>query len=425
MTAHTNKSDKEANKMKITGIKGYHLSLPMHSCSVSGGTSDHSGNLYRNIPEEETASWAKLIPQFTSVRSLLIEMHTDDGVVGYGEVESDYGPSPVFRLACENLIGADPSEIQYNMRERVAGRSNTGRTDAPHPSLPVIREMAGLEFAMWDIAGKCAGLPVYDLLGGRMREKQAVSVIIGQKPVEQCLKEIQEALSVGIRTIKLRVGANDKRDIELLKEIRDAFGWEIILRADAGGAWGNVTEAVRVLREMDPYNLQYVEHALNRYDAESYRRLREMTGIPICMSVEDGGSMPQTFTALTRTAEIVRLDAADVISLSPAQAGGILGFTQVAAFSEGAGIEVIADRSLGGLSQAILLHAAATGNSCDYAQTVIPNGFASGCEEDYVCQPLTQNNGFMVAPAGPGFGVTLDPEKIKKFCIAEESVGEC
>ena len=194
-------------------------------------------------------------------------------------------------------------------------------------------------------------------------------------------------------------------------------------RVDADGAWGNVTEAVRVLRELYNYNIQYAEGCLNKSDAESYRRIREMAGIPICMPVEFNGNTVSTTEALTKVAEIVRIDAADVISANPSTTGGILGFAQVAAFCEGAGIELIADRSLSGLSQAIMLHASTVCNSCDYAQTIIPNNTPAGCADDILTEPLTQSNGFMRPPTGEGFGVAIDQNKLKKYTINTMTVG--
>ena len=272
--------------MKITGIKCYQIALPMFSTSVVGGVDNYTGSLCRNIKDEEVAEWEKRYQEFNSVLSCIVEMHTDAGIVGYGEAECPNGLSEAFRFACENLIGADPLDIQHNMREIMLGRSNNARVDQIHKRLPLMKEDLALEFAMWDIAGKNAHLPVYDLLGGRVREKQAISIVVGQKPISECVAEVGQALKAGIRTIKVKVGANDKHDIELIKQLREKYGYEYILRVDADGAWGNVTEAVRVLRELYNYNIQYAEGCLNKSDAESYRRIREMAGIPICMPVE-------------------------------------------------------------------------------------------------------------------------------------------
>lgn len=409
--------------MKITGIKCYQIALPMFSTSVAGGVDNYTGSLCRNIKDEEVAEWGKRYQEFNSVLSCIVEMHTDAGIVGYGEAECPNGLSEAFRFACENLIGADPLDIQHNMREVMLGRSNNARVDQIHKRLPLMKEDLALEFAMWDIAGKNAHLPVYDLLGGRVREKQAISIVVGQKPISECVAEVGQALKAGIRTIKVKVGANDKHDIELIKQLREKYGYEYILRVDADGAWGNVTEAVRVLRELYNYNIQYAEGCLNKSDAESYRRIREMAGIPICMPVEFNGNTVSTTEALTKVAEIVRIDAADVISVNPSTTGGILGFTQVAAFCEGAGIELIADRSLSGLSQAIMLHASTVCNSCDYAQTIIPNNTPAGCADDILTEPLTQSNGFMRPPTGEGFGVVIDQNKLKKYTINTMTVG--
>ena len=73
--------------------------------------------LCRNIKDEEVAEWGKRYQEFNSVLSCIVEMHTDAGIVGYGEAECPNGLSEAFRFACENLIGADPLDIQHNMRE--------------------------------------------------------------------------------------------------------------------------------------------------------------------------------------------------------------------------------------------------------------------------------------------------------------------
>lgn len=402
--------------MKITGIKAYRVSLPMRSTAFVGSVSDSSGTLYRRLAETDAAALAAAQGRFHRVESCIAEIHTDTGLVGYGEAESACALYDVFTLGCENLIGADPMDIQRNMRDVLPGK-NVGKR------LPLVREHMSLESAMWDLTGKSAGLPVYNLLGGRVREKQAVSVIIGQKPIDECLKDVAEALNAGIRTMKINAGANDQRDVDLLRAIRAQFGYEFILRVNAGGAWGNVTEAVRVMREMEPYNLQYVENALSLADAESYRRVRDMTGMPLCMSAAYDQNAVTAYEALAKTAEIVRSDAADVISVDPSNAGGILGFTQIAAFCEGAGVEVIADRSYSGLSQAMLLHAAAVCNSCDYAQTIVPDQYAGGCADNVLKTPPEQKNGFMVAPSGAGFGVEINRELLEKYTVATVQVG--
>ena len=411
--------------MKITGVKGYHLALPKHSTTIIGGVNDYTGHLYRDIEDEQVKGWSGESVHFERVMTYLVKICTDEGIVGYGEVESLYGPRGAIKLAGENLIGADPMEIQHNMREIMLGRSNTLRSGGKHPRLNLAKEHMGLEFAMWDIAGKKCNLPVYNLMGGRVREKQAITLFVGQKPIDKCMQDIDRAVKEGIRTIKLKAGANDRRDVELLRQIRQQFGWELILRVDPNSAWGDVTDAVRILKQMEPYNLQYIEGCLNRTDAESYRRLREMTGVPVCICAQFNGETEMSVkAALTRLAELVRLYAVDVLSVDPSRTGGLLGFSQIAAFCEGTGVEIVCHRARGGLSQAIWLTALSTGYSCGYAQDIVPCGQPSSVAEDIITKSLIHENGFMRPPEGPGFGVDINWDVVNKYCLGTEEAGE-
>ena len=411
--------------MKITGVKGYHLALPKNSTTIIGGVSDYSGHLYRDISDEEVASWKGQSVHFGNVMTYLIEITTDEGITGYGEVESLYGARGAMQMAGENLIGADPFDVQHIMNEIMCGSGNTLRVGGKHPRIPLCKEHIGIEFALWDIIGKKLNQPVYKLLGGKVREKQAISLFVGQKPIDECLQDIDKAVKEGIRTIKLKAGANDRRDVDLLREVRNEFGWDLIVRVDPNSAWGDVTDAVRILKQMEPFNLQYIEGCLNREDGESYRRLREMTGVPICMCGEFNGHMEmRAHDALAKLADLVRLDAIDVLSVEPSRTGGILGFTQVAAFCEGAGIEIVTHRARGGVMQSTWLNAVGTCYSCSYAHDIVPFGQPSSIAADIIIDPLKHENGFMTAPDGPGLGVEIDWDNVNKYLQGTECAGD-
>lgn len=411
--------------MKITGVKGYHLALPKNSTTIIGGVDNYSGHLYRDTPDEQVKDWVGQSVHFANVMTYLVEVHTDEGIVGYGEVESLYGARGSIRMAGENLIDADPLEIQHDFSGVMLGQGNTLRTGGKNPRMYLAKEQIGIEFALWDIAGKKMGVPVYNLMGGKVREKQAITLFLGQKPIDNCLSDIDRAVKEGIRTIKIKAGANDRRDVDLLRAIRDTFGWELILRVDPNGAWGDVTDAVRILKQMEPYNLQYIEDGVCRTDIESHRRLREMTDVPVCICGMFNGPVEMTaHEALIKLADVVRQDAADVVSLDPSRTGGLLGFTQVAAFCEGAGIELVTHRGRGGLMQAIWLTGLSTCYSASYAQDIVPLGQPSSIIEDIITHPLTHENGFMRVPDGNGFGVEINWDNVKKYCLGTEQAGD-
>ena len=410
--------------MKITGIKGYHLALPKNSTTVIGGVDDYTGHLYRDATDEQVKGWVDESVHYGNVMTYLVEVHTDEGIVGYGEVESLYGARGSLEMAGENLLGADPFEIQHAFNSIMLGRGNTLRAGGKHPRMQLSKELLGVEFALWDIVGKKTGVPVYKLLGGKVREKQAITLFMGQKPIDDCLHDIEAAVNEGIRTIKIKAGANDRRDVNLLRAIRDTFGWELLLRVDPNGAWGDVTDAVRILKQMEPYNLQYIEDGIRRTDANSFRRLREMTGVPVCICGEFNGPVEMTaHAALSKLADLVQADAVDVVSVDPSRTGGLLGFTQVAAFCEGAGIELVTHRGRGGLMQSIWLNGLIACYSAGYAQDVVPFGQPSSIAADIITQPLMHENGFMRVPEGLGFGVELNWENIRLYCRGIEQAG--
>ena len=150
-----------------------------------------------------------------------------------------------------------------------------------------------------------------------------------------------------------------------------------------------------------------------------------MTGVPVCICAQFNGETEMSVkAALTRLAELVRLDAVDVLSVDPSRTGGLLGFSQIAAFCEGTGVEIVCHRARGGLSQAIWLTALSTGYSCGYAQDIVPCGQPSSVAEDIITKSLVHENGFMRPPEGPGFGVDINWDVVNKYCLGTEEAGE-
>jgi muconate cycloisomerase len=278
--------------------------------------------------------------------------------------------------------------------------------------------MAGIEFALWDCIGKKTGLPVYNLMGGKVRRRVAITLFVGQKPIGECIADIDKAVHEGIGTIKIKAGANDRRDVDLLREIRRQFGDELIIRVDPNGGWGGSCDAIRILKQIEPFGIQYIEGALDRTDGESFKRLREATGIPVCMCEQFIGEQQfSTHEALLRLAQLVREESIDVLSIDPTRTGGLLGFTKIAAFCQGAGIEIVTHRARGGFSQATWLTGCITAFSTSYAHDIIPMGQPSSALEDITTTPFKHENGYMVPLDSPGWGLEPNWDVINKYCV--------
>jgi L-alanine-DL-glutamate epimerase-like enolase superfamily enzyme len=152
------------------------------------------------------------------------------------------------------------------------------------------------------------------------------------------------------------------------------------------------------------------------FESHGFKRLRDATGVPVCICEQFNGY--HVFTAemaLQRTIDLIRMDCVDVLSIDPARTGGLLGFSKVAAMCEGAGIGVVLHRPRCSLSQSIWLTAVAASYAAYYAHDIVPHGQPSGSADEICKNPLTHENGFMTVPEGPGFGVELDEDKIRKY----------
>ena len=406
--------------MKITDIKAYALKTPKVGTTVTGGNDGYDGNPYRNETNEQTESWVHKWPHPGNIMTSLLRLYTDEGIIGEAECEATYGIRGNLEGIKKNLIGMDVYDINDIANRRGPGISRVWRNEYPEPEVKERFFIHMIEEACYDAIGKKLGLPVYKLFGGKVRERQAITLFIGEKPIDQTIQEIGQAISEGIRTIKLKVGANDKNELEILREIRRQFGWEdVILRIDANQAY-DLADGIRILKRMSEYNLQYSEGCLRMFESHGFKRLRDLTGVPVCICEQFNGY--HSFTpemATQRLIDLIRADCIDVLSTDPNRTGGLNGFFKVSAICEGAGVALVLHRPRCSLSQSIWLTAASTSFAAYYAHDLVPYGQPSGPADDFAKLPLIHKDGFMSVPEGPGFGVELDDDKIKKYATQE------
>jgi L-alanine-DL-glutamate epimerase-like enolase superfamily enzyme len=402
--------------MKIVDIKGYWLELPKVGTTVNGGNYGDDGNPYRNESQEQLDSWVGKWSHAGKIMTSLIRVYTDEEIIGESESACTYGFRGNLEGIKKNIIGMDVFDIQDIANRRGPGLGRVWRNDNPYPEVPEREFIHMIEEACYDIIGKKMGVPVYKLFGGKVRKRQAITLFMGEKPIDDAIAEIGKAVSDGIKTIKLKVGSNDKRELDLLREIRRQFGWEeVILRVDANEAY-DLADGIRILHRMAEYNLQYAEGCFRMFESYGFKRLREATGVPVCICEQFNGY--HTFTAemaLMRTIDLIRMDCVDVLSVDPARTGGLLGFSKVAATCEGAGVGVVLHRPRCSLSQSIWLTAISSTYAGYYAHDIVPHGQPSGSADEFAKLPLKHKNGFMTVPDAPGFGIELDEEKIKKY----------
>ncbi len=245
-------------------------------------------------------------------RFVLVRLTTDDGLEGVGEatVTPRWSGETVWsaQSIIENvfkpvLIDCDPTDIDEIDR----------RLDAV--AFGNWFAKAALELACWDLAGRKAGVPVYQLLGGPCRPLTIRSRFsMGAYPPEVAAERALERVKAGFDTIKVKVGTDPEQDISRVRSVREAIGPEIALTIDANGGW-EFSSAMTCLEALADCSLTLVEQPLPRGNYVDLKRIKESTEAKILI---DEGCFDEV-----EARELLLGSYCDALSLYPGKQGGI------------------------------------------------------------------------------------------------------
>ena len=189
---------------------------------------------------------------------------------------------------------------------------------------------SAIEMACWDIQGKAAGKPVFELLGGACRSLTIRSRFsLGAYDPDRARRRAAELVAAGFTTIKVKVGVNPPEDVERVKIVRETIGPEIALTIDANGGW-DVDTAIRCIRELDSCRLTLVEQPIPPGDYTGLAKVRTETGAKILAD--------ESCFDLINAQELIRHECCDAISLYPGKNGGIRKSIEIAQLAAQHGI---------------------------------------------------------------------------------------
>jgi muconate cycloisomerase len=277
---------------------------------------------------------------------------------------------------------------------------------------------AAVDFALYDIMGKALEIPVYQLLGGLYRRRIPLAHSIGIMAPEKAAAEAAEAIGDGIKTIKLKIGLDADRDLATVKAVREMVGSDIDITVDGNQGYKTAKAAVRVLRQMEEYEVLFAEQPVEGLEA-----MAAVAGaLDMSVMADESAWTPQDIL------RIRDLGAADIVSLYPTKPGGLWKAKKVAAVCEASGIPCNVNGSAElGVANAVNLHLSASTKAvslaCVYpvttlegrAQTKIAGRFYL---DDIIKEPFTYDDGHLLVPDGPGLGIELDDEKVERYRIA-------
>jgi L-alanine-DL-glutamate epimerase-like enolase superfamily enzyme len=375
---------------------------------------------------EESIAWVEALPlrypepnNNNKIRHItLVRLETHGGAVGWGEAITGTDDASlamkviVDRGFAPRLMGRDPRDVEAvwsEFRETTYWTGNGGI---------VTFAISAIDMAMWDLAGRIAGLPVHRLLGGKRRDRvrAASSVIFDTADLPGIGRQFAALRARGYQVLKggwghdlsIAFGRDPKRDLAIVRTVREAVGddAEIIVDVAAGSGW-TASHAITMAHAFAPYHLYWLEDALAEGDLAGWQRLRAATATPLCTG-EKGWTVPH-FRGL------IDSGALDVVMIDPGRAEGITGTKKVIDLAADAGISWNAHSWSSAINTAASLHlAAASGNVLLLELKPEP----SPMQHELVSDPIEMKDGWIEVRDAPGLGVTVDEAAVRRYGFA-------
>jgi L-alanine-DL-glutamate epimerase-like enolase superfamily enzyme len=379
-------------------------------------------------------------------RTPIVRIYTNQGIVGHGDVRD--GAAKEYALFLKSrLLGENPCNVErlFGIIKQFGHHARQGGG------------VSGVEMALWDLAGKAYGVPVYQMLGGKYRDRVRVycDTTVSKDPHEYAAR-MQQRIDQGYTALKMDIGINLIKDIpgmivnspdakynpyrydynsynntkhpftrvqitdkgidklmEYLHVMREKIGYDIPMGTDHWGHFG-VNEAIKIARAAEPYNLAYIEDIIPWQMTEQWKEITQSSTTPT-QTGEDIYRLEGGFEKLIET------HAVDIVHPDPNTAGGILETKRIGDFATKHGIGFMHHHAAGPISFLGSVHsAAATENFMWLEHHAVDNkdwenlvtGFDGPIVED----------GYVKVPEKPGIGVELNEEVVEKYLIDGEKL---
>lgn len=341
----------------------------------------------------------KLETLIVQPRWVFLKIHTDEGLVGLGEPTLENRAQTIVTAIKElepYLIGKDPTRVVHHWQAMYKHAFYRGG--------PVLTSaLSGVEHALWDLAGKAVGLPVYKLLGGPLRDRIKVYAHARGESTEEMITDARAKVAQGFLSLKtgIRGGRPARiietpgfvdRVVERIGALRDAVGREIDIAIDFHGAISPQTAGI-LIKALEPIQPMFFEEIVQCQNVDVMADLARKTHIPIATG-------ERLFTKWGYR-ELLEKGAASILQPDLSHAGGIFEGRLIAGMAEAHYAVIAPHCPLGPISLA-------AGLQLDAA---IPNFLAQEqihLGEGYLKEPFVVEDGYISLPTGPGLGIELD-----------------
>ena len=342
--------------------------------------------------------------------AVMVKVTTESGLVGWGESHHGRAPGAVAHLVNSTLkqlvLGmdaADVSGVWAKVYKYQLGSHGMGAATSIG--------LSGLDQALWDIRGKATGWPLYRLLGGAARPIPAYAggVSLGYQPSEALVEEARGFVEAGYKAVKLRLGDSPERDLARVEAVRKAFGGELDILTDANTGY-SLADARRVMPGLDALAVGWLEEPFPAHDHRSYATAAGYGLTPLA-----AGENHYTRFEFHR---LIEDGVIGILQPDLSKAGGITEVMRIAALGSAWKLPLNPHTSMTGVNMAATIHLLCAVDNAGYFEADVSqdNRFRDGM----VATPYTVDSRGCVLPLeGPGIGVEVDEEFLKKHPVIE------
>ena len=360
--------------------------------------------------------------------TLLVQVHTDEGIVGLGEA-AVYGgylesiEAVVLGELRQTILNQDPYRVERLWSMMASRAHQRGRGGM------LMMAISGIDIALWDIIGQATRTPLYRLLGGyrdRLDAYASAGFYAGDKDAAALAEEVGTYASQGFKVVKIKVGRNPElmtnmlhdmtrpeyaavsldEDIERVRLAREAIGGKVGLAVDANNAW-TPSVALKFMREVESFDIRWLEEPVPTDDIEGSALVAHQLDTPVAGY--------ETETGLPGFRELITRRAVDIVQPDVIWTGGITESRKVAVFAQAYGLPVIPHVFSSAVSTIANMHLIASlpnAGLLEFDQN--PNPLRTELFEEHIAP---SSDGTVGLPLRPGLGVTLNQSTVDRYRI--------
>jgi L-Ala-D/L-Glu epimerase len=339
------------------------------------------------------------------IENVIVVIRTSNGITGFGE-SSPFMPVNgesmdtcfiVGQYFARVLKGKDPLKLEDRLAEmdRVIYGNNSIKS--------------AFDIALHDIIGQSKGVPLYKLYGGKNNKVLETDYTVSLDNPEKMALDAVKIKNAGYPAIKVKLGESRKKDVERIKQIRNAVGYDIPVRIDANQGW-KVKEAIETLNALDAYNIEHCEEPIACWNYMRLNKVKKNSPIPI-MADESCGNAHDA-------ERLLKLKACDMFNIKVGKAGGVYNAYEIVKLADEANMQMQIGAFLESrLGMTASAHLALCSDNIIYCDFDTPLMFT----EDVVTGGLTYHaKGVMKVPDTPGLGASIEQhilDRLEKVVI--------